>query len=104
MHFIVNYSRVIYYEIRNPMKCIIFSLIISPLLPVSTMTTSTKAYRMQFALAELKQQEKPNILTTSKNINLSNLHSITVEKERLYFMQKLILNLNNTLLKLRRRF
>ena len=50
----------------NPTKYIIFSLIILPLLPASTMTTSTKAYRMQLALAELKQQEKPNILATLK--------------------------------------
>ena len=34
------------------------------------MTTSTKAYRMQLALAELKQQEKPNILATSKKYQL----------------------------------
>ena len=58
--------RVIHYEMHNLMKCIIFSLIISPLLPASTMTTSTKAYRMQLALAELKQQEKPNISATLK--------------------------------------
>ena len=53
--------RVIHYEMHNPTKCIIFNLIISPLLPASTMTTSTKAYQMQLALAELKQQEKPNV-------------------------------------------
>ena len=34
------------------------------------MTTSTKAYRMQLALAELKQQEKPNVSTTSKKYQL----------------------------------
>ena len=62
--------RVIHYEMYNPTKCIIFSLIISPLLPASTMTTSTKAYRMQLALAELKQQEKPNISATSKKYQL----------------------------------
>ena len=55
---------------HNPTKYIIFSLIISPLLPASTMTTSTKAYRMQLALAELKQQEKPNISATSKKYQL----------------------------------
>ena len=62
--------RVIHYEMHNPTKCIIFSLIISPLLPASTMTTSTKAYRMQLALAELKQQKKPNISATSKKYQL----------------------------------
>ena len=45
--------RVTHYEMHNPTKCIIFSLIISPLLPALTMTTSTKAYRMQLALVEL---------------------------------------------------
>ena len=34
------------------------------------MTTSTKAYRMQLALAELKQQKKPNISATSKKYQL----------------------------------
>ena len=58
--------RVIHYKMHNRTKCIIFSLIISPFLPASTMTTSTKAYRMQLALAELKQQEKPNVSITSK--------------------------------------
>ena len=57
----LSISRVIHYEMHNPTKCIIFSLIISPLLPASTMTISTKAYQMQLALAELKQQKKPNI-------------------------------------------
>ena len=62
--------RVIHYEMHNPTKCIIFSLIISPLLPASTMTTSTKAYRMQLTLTELKQQNKPNISATSKKYQL----------------------------------
>ena len=34
------------------------------------MTTSTKAYRMQLALAELKQQKKPNVSATSKKYQL----------------------------------
>ena len=55
---------------HNPTKYIIFSLIISPLLPASTMTTSTKAYRMQLTLAELKQQKKPNISAILKKYQL----------------------------------
>ena len=82
------YIRVIHYKMHNPTKCIIFSLIISPLLLVSTIIISTKVYWMQLALVELKQQEKFNILTILKKIPTRLIYALLPLERRNHILYK----------------